>query len=88
MLKPMPSHTSAEVLLLRSGHHILRKTQTAWNVSKGQVARLEVVQEKRLHEDKKKELGTLSIKRKGLGGTLSSPEGGIRFMFKGTYRET
>lgn len=35
-------------------------------MSKGQVARLEVVQERQLHEDKRKELGTISIKRRDL----------------------
>lgn len=58
MLKPMSSLTSAEVLLLHPGHHILRKTQRVWSVSQGPVARLEVVQDKWLHEDKRKELAT------------------------------
>lgn len=60
-----------------------RKTQAVWSVSKGRVASLEVAQEKRLLEDKRKELGMLSIERRGLGGTLSSPEEGSRFMRTG-----
>lgn len=55
-------------------------------MSKGRVARLEIAQEKRLLEDKRKELGRLSIERRGLGGTLSSPEEGSRFMLKGADR--
>lgn len=56
MLKCTSSTTRAAVWLLHPGHRILRKTQTVWSTSKGQVARLEGVQEKRLQEDKKKSL--------------------------------
>lgn len=55
-------------------------------MSKGRVARLEVAQEKRLLEDKRKDMGTLSTERRGLGGTLSSPEEGSRLALKGAYR--
>lgn len=73
----MSSNSSADVLLLHSGHHILTKTQTDWSMSKGQVARLEVVQEKRLHEDNRKELGALRTERRGLGGTRAPLREGL-----------
>lgn len=51
MLMTLSSSTMLE-LCFCSGHLILRKTLTVWNMSRGQVAKPEGVQEKMLPGDK------------------------------------